>query len=131
MLFYWFDEEEQLKDFQYWIVDASTYSSFENSLTEKYGQPFMRDTQIPFNTRIMTLFDHSSVLNPKIRNYSSWLLWYDDCCVVVELMQFYSSRNGEVLNLNYSLVSHKEATNVLQGIKNEIDAAQQSAMNDL
>lgn len=131
VLFYWFDENDSVKDIQYGLLAASAYDSLEKNLIEKYGQPFVANTQLPFETRIMTFYDHIRVMNPVVKNYESWILWYDDCCVVVELLKLYTSKAGYAPVLNYSLVSHEEVEKVLAGIERSVEAAEQSAINDL
>ena len=71
LIFYWVDENACLKDFQYLVLGSSAYDNLENALITKYGQPLATDPQIPFQTRIMTAFDNSRVLNPKVNNYAS------------------------------------------------------------
>lgn len=127
---YWADDNNVLKEFQYWIPYVS-YSTMENSLVEKYGQPLTKNEIIPFQTRIMTLYDNSSSASPKQTGYSSWVVIYNDCCVVIEILGFDSVYVGNHVNINYNLVSYEEAYAVLSAIEEKTMQIEQSSINDL
>lgn len=127
---YWADDNHVLKEFQYWIPYVS-YSTMEKSLVEKYGQPLTKNEKIPFQTRIMTLYENSSSASPKQTGYASWIVFYNDCCVVIEILGFDSVYVKNHVNINYYLVSHEEADAVLSAIEKKNNEIEQSSVNDL
>lgn len=114
-LWYTLDEENKLYELRY-RLDMNSYNmkpdaSYQKvylSLLQKYGSPFYSFADGEF------LPIRSSAVDYKIKNYSEWLIQYQDCYVVVDLVCTYSTIVSHYfVFLGYRMLNQEECSQIV------------------
>lgn len=133
-LFYWTDEENIIKEFQYLFVFDDAITAIRSLLNEKYGQPnYNYGDWATLFTKVFAITTVSEVklLDPTVAAYDGWMLQYNDCWVLVEFCKIYIPEVGSIGTLNYYIMSTEDAQNNLMIQENIEDSIQQAIDSDL
>lgn len=131
---YWFNEKDELEEFQYLLYQESAYADVKNVLIQKYGAPLYTSFGNIAGTRIDVPNKELSILAPIIRDYNGWILQYDDCYVFLEISNVLFSKAGSGIPLylvNYKMLTYEEMEEYLAIQQGFMEYVNNSFNNDL
>lgn len=138
---YCFDESGELDNLLYEfgmiLGDAhdESYNSIRNSLLSKYGDPIVENERTyVFTTPIIDRFNNvHRRYGGQIYHNSQWLYKYDDCCVIIDLIEFSRSRgasNNPDIMVEYKRISHEEVNDFFEQVKQQQQENEQERNRD-
>jgi len=131
---YWFNENDELEEFQYLLYQESAYTDVKNALIQKYGAPLYTSFGNIAGTRIDVPNKELSILAPIIRDYNGWILQYNDCYVFLEISNVLFSKAGSGIPLylvNYKMLTYEEMEEYLAIQQGFMEYVNNSFHNDL
>lgn len=109
---YWMDSNGILDEFQYLLYTNESYMDIKSALVDKYGAPMntaSTSTALIVGTGIDRISEQLKVLSPYDKDYSGWLIKYNDCFLMIETKNIYIRKAGNSLYVvNYDILSYDE-----------------------